>query len=424
MNEGHVSKEHAWNSSDLFTSGGRLGQKGNLFVTGAAGVGKTAIAMTVAEACEEEDALVSSFFFFRSDPKRNNPKALVLTIAHDILSTIPSVRPLIEERVLKRPRILEARLEDQFRELVLNPILRSNSMEPPSSPLVPTIVILDGLNECGDERTQLRILNIIRDAAQHAPHFPLRFLICSRREAWIKEVFDTKRFRTLSKVILVGEASEDIIKYCRHHFREIITNPKYKQVRFPKSWPAEQVLRTLVDRSCSQFVYVATVIKFITLAGNHPVNKLRLILDNSPTNRPGGSPFPELDVLYHTILEATSEPEEVHAILVAILVLRDYLSPTPAHIELLLGLSSGQVDLTLRGMHSVLRIHSWADAIQLHHTSFRDYLLDGNPSRNFHVDLVSQKHLIVQQWLQQLTTSKIREYRYELTIHSLLLDYL
>ncbi|KAL0065423.1 hypothetical protein AAF712_007632 [Marasmius tenuissimus] len=37
------------------------------WLTGTAGVGKTAIAMTVAKACEEEGALVSSFFFFRLD---------------------------------------------------------------------------------------------------------------------------------------------------------------------------------------------------------------------------------------------------------------------------------------------------------------------------------------------------------------------
>ncbi|KAF9259152.1 hypothetical protein L218DRAFT_842931, partial [Marasmius fiardii PR-910] len=87
---------------------------------GSAGVGKSAIALTVAEECEE-DGLVASFFFFRSDPKRNNPRFLVLSIAHGIATTRPHLRRLIDQRVAADPKILEAVLKDQYRELVLAP---------------------------------------------------------------------------------------------------------------------------------------------------------------------------------------------------------------------------------------------------------------------------------------------------------------
>ncbi|KAJ8095420.1 hypothetical protein PM082_023190 [Marasmius tenuissimus] len=339
-------------------------EKPLFWLTGAAGVGKSAIAMTVAEACEEEDILVSSFFFFRSDPKRNNPKAFVLTLAHDMLLAIPTTRRLVEERISKKTRILGAKLEDQFRELIFNPILQCSSIEPLSSPPAPNIIIIDGLDECSDERTQLRILNIIRDAAQHAPRFPLRFLICSRQEAWIKEAFAVSPLYHLSKVILLDDdfrTAKDIEKYCRHRFQEIISDSKYNQVRFPKPWPSETQLESLVCKSCNQFVYVTTVFRFITLAGNHPVNKLGLVLRDHSKDRtqPGPSPFSELDALYHTILEASPSPEDVHAVLVVILVLTvgfnastDRMKPSPAHIELLLGLSVGQVALTLRRMPS------------------------------------------------------------------------
>ncbi|KAJ8095414.1 hypothetical protein PM082_023184 [Marasmius tenuissimus] len=218
------------------------------WLTGAAGTGKTAIAMTVAEACEQAGFLASSFFFFRSDPKRNNPKALALAIAHDILSTIPSTRHLIEGRISESPRILGAKLEDQFQELVFNPILQHSSMESPSTPPVPKIVIIDGLDECSDERTQLRIINIFRDAVQHEPHFPLRFLICSRPEAWIKEVFAASPLCDLSKAILLDNdfrATDDIRQYCSHHFREIHSSPKYNQIQFPNPWPSQEDFETL-----------------------------------------------------------------------------------------------------------------------------------------------------------------------------------
>ncbi|KAL0057011.1 hypothetical protein AAF712_016370, partial [Marasmius tenuissimus] len=432
------------------------------WLTGAAGVGKTAIAMSVAKELEKEGALVSSFFFFRSDPKRNNPQALWLSVAYGLVSTMPELRPLIERRISEDPRILEARLEDQFQALVLNPFLTPvlNSIRQrclsglllqglclvlssvvlldvvwglltalfPIAPVPASnsnIVIIDGLDECGDETTQLRILNIIRDAVQHTPQFPLRFLICSRPEAWIKETFEAEHFRRLSKVVEVNQALEDIITYCHRQFREIVNNPKYKHVRFPNPWPSQEDFGTLVNRSSSQFVYVKTVFSFITLGGSHPMNKLRIILDRSPANHSAASPYPELDALYRTILEASSNCAEVHAILVAILVLSSntthdyvlfgpsYLTPTPTHIELLLGLPEGQVAIALRGMHSVLHIGEWSEEIHIHHNSFRDYLIDQSRSRSFYIDLDAQKHVIAQQWLEKLTPRNMQAYRYE-----------
>ncbi|KAJ8073330.1 hypothetical protein PM082_011602 [Marasmius tenuissimus] len=408
----------------------RRQEKPVFWLAGAAGVGKTAIAMSVAKACEREGHLVSSFFFFRSDPKRNNPKALWLTIAHGLASTIPFMRRLIERRVSKNSMILEAKPESQFRELISDPIVEWNLWAFCSmllsvvlldimrgflivllwfAPLqVPCIVIIDGLDECGHESAQLRILDIICEAVQHVPHFPLRFLICSRPEAWIQERFDAEPLCKLTKVIWADNALEDIIRYCHHHFQDIVSSPKYGHVRFPDPWPSQEDFGTLVDKSCSQFVYVSTAVKFITLGDNHPIDQLRLVLESSPSDQSGVSPFRELNALYYTILKANHSPKKVHDILVAILILPDYLEPTPAHIEWLLGLSSGQVTLTLRGMHSVLRIRGPADMIHIHHTSFKEYLVDQGRSQRFYVDESAQRYAIAQQWVQRLTTSKIQ----------------
>ncbi|KAL0057218.1 hypothetical protein AAF712_016148 [Marasmius tenuissimus] len=219
------------------------------WLSGAAGVGKSAIAMTIAKACEEEGRLVSSFFFFRSDPGRDNPSALVLTIAHGLVSTIPSMRGPIQRRISKDPRILEANLEIQFRKLLLNPTLNRSWLwslpKLPFVPKVPNIVVIDGLDECSDEPTQLRILSIIQSAVQNTPHFPLRFLICSRPESWIRQAFDARPLRQLSKVIVLDNSftpSEDIMQYYRHHFREISEDPQYSQVSFLRPWPSEEDL--------------------------------------------------------------------------------------------------------------------------------------------------------------------------------------
>ncbi|KAJ8072596.1 hypothetical protein PM082_016155 [Marasmius tenuissimus] len=442
------------------------------WLTGAAGVGKTAIAITVAKSCDKEGSLASSFIFFRSDPKRNNPAALVLTIAHGLASTMPFMRLLIERRISKDPRILEANMEEQLRELVLIPIKRWSwltwlwavliplpamwglfsmlSVVAPlevmwaffavvslaAPPKTPDVVIIDGLDECSDEDTQLRILKAILSLFQQDLHFPLRFLICSRPEAWIQEAFvDNPLCRLtiflplddtvhrLAKFVAPGDeditdgafirmGERDILLYYLHHFQEISGNPKYSRVSFPNHWPSKEDLAVLCQRTCSQFVYAVTVVRFVKLAFNHPVVQLRIILDNTPPLRPETSPYRQLDALYHTILSANPAHEEIISILSAILILPPHLKPTPSHLELLFGLPAGQVTLALRGMYSVLDIHDSGFEIRLLHTSFREYLLDPTRSHDFHIDVRTQVHALARQWLQKLTTSKIKTYRY------------
>ncbi|KAK1228267.1 DNA-dependent RNA polymerase II, partial [Marasmius sp. AFHP31] len=356
------------------------------WLSGTAGVGKTAIAMTVAKGCQKEGRLVSSFFFFRSDPKRNNPSALVLTIAHGLVVTNSSCRVLINQRISDDPTILEARIEEQFRKLVVEPYGRQTlpptqkSSLPQNSSLrqtrskrvwksvekralaqqegpdqqgstkqteAPNLVIIDGLDECGDEQTQRRVLSMIQSAFHSAFHSSLRFLICSRPEAWLQEAFADASLSEISKIILLNDQfrpAKDIMKYYRHQFQKVVSNPRYKQVRFPVPWPSVKDLETLVDKSCSQFVYAATVSRFIAHGDEHPMDQLRLILKSAPNSHPGASPYEALDTLYSIILMANRSPDKVHPILAAIVVLtqfeeereEEYLKPTPACIELLL----------------------------------------------------------------------------------------
>ena len=66
-----------------------------MWVYGPAGAGKSAIAQTIAEMCEEEMILLASFFFSRVDPSRNNVSRLIATIAYQITFHLPDVRDAI-----------------------------------------------------------------------------------------------------------------------------------------------------------------------------------------------------------------------------------------------------------------------------------------------------------------------------------------
>ncbi|KAL0565677.1 hypothetical protein V5O48_016343 [Marasmius crinis-equi] len=397
------------------------------WLSGAAGVEKSAIAMTIARFFEE-DGLLSSFFFFRSDSKRNNPSALMLAIAHGLTVTIPSLRRLVNRRISRDPRILEARIEDQFRDLVLKPSLnwrrrlRALAANLSLTMRDPNLVIIDGLDECGDAATQLRILATIANSYQHSPHPPLRFLICSRSESWIRQAFKARPLRDITQSIVLDDTfspAKDIERYLVHELEGIRESPDYTYIEFPTPWPSQEDYDFLVTHSDGQFVYVVTAVKFVKIPHCNPVKQLRVIIDNAPVKLSTKSPYPELDNLYHVILAANPDHDLVLTILAAILLLPhgemddQGRTQSPEWLGLLLGLSSGEVILALRAMHSVLDIRGPQDRIRVYHTSFTDYLSDPTRSGEFYINKVGQQYVLAQRRLQALSRSQIHEYSSE-----------
>ncbi|KAK1221485.1 hypothetical protein PQX77_015719 [Marasmius sp. AFHP31] len=417
-------------------------QRPFFWLTGAAGVGKTAIAMSIAKSCEQEGRLVSSFFFFRSDPRRNNPSTLMPAIAHGLVSTIPSLRRPIEERISENSQILEARLEDQFHKLVIEPTRIWPQQTWPQALLalleavwatffttlslfasldvmwvllvvhapvipreIPTIVIIDGLDECGpDDENQRRILSTFASLYRVSPSSPLRFLICSRPEPAIRRAFEREPLRLLTKRITLDETFSryrDIELYYRHAFKEIRDSPDHTRVPFSVPWPSSDDLEALLWRSSGQFVYATTTVKYIGRRYSNPIKQLSNILSRTPVPGPQ-SPLHELDCLYHTILSSHPDQSSLILVLAAILLLRDHAPASPEFIELLLGLSPGEVDSILSSMHSVLNIGAGNDRITVIHTSFTDFIYDPSRSRQFYIDQVLQRDTLAVYWLRAL----------------------
>ncbi|KAK1231442.1 hypothetical protein PQX77_005442 [Marasmius sp. AFHP31] len=390
------------------------------WLSGPAGVGKSAIALTIAKACEEK-GLAASFFFFRSDPRRNNPSALVLTIAQGLVVNTRFTGASINQRISDDPSILEARLEDQFRELLVKPSLRGRWWKRLLAKLSsafkePNLIIMDGLDECGDEPAQRRILSTILSSYQGPPRSPLRFLICSRPEAWIQETFQAEGLSRISECVVLDDKFEpdsDIERYYLHEFQLIREDRKYSRVQFPTPWPSSEDLGRLVLMSSAQFVYAVTTIRFIKLPHSNPISNLQIILNYTPEDCSSQSALATLDGLYRVVLSVNPNREKMLSILAAILIIPPHASPSPEFIELLLGLPAGDVDTTLWSLHSVLNIRGGDVAITVYHTSLTDFLHDPSRSREFHIDRAACYSALARQWLRNLTTNKVQTYKYE-----------
>ncbi|KAK1234218.1 hypothetical protein PQX77_002582 [Marasmius sp. AFHP31] len=376
------------------------------WLSGAAGVGKSAIAMTVAKSCEGK-GLASSFFFFRPDPNRNDLSAFALCIAHDLAVRMPFARGYINERISNDPTILKARMEDQFQELIFKPCLHRRLLRDLLSMLrlirkEPTLVIIDGLDECGDKNTQ-RILSTIISSYKQSCHFPLRFLICSRPEAWIWEAFDKEELCGLTQRYQLDDEvfpNKDIERYYRHEFEKIRNSTQFARRAFPEVWPSPEDLEHLVGKSSGQFVYATTLVRIMNSHGCNPLAQLSSILNYTLAN-PSKS-FAPIDLLYHMILFDHPSPEQLVSVLAAIFILPPHASPLPELIELLLGLPIGEIDTILWPMHSVLKIGGAGVPIVVYHASFMDFLYDKSRSERFHIDASVHCELLARRWIQLL----------------------
>ena len=76
-----------------------------LWLYGADGAGKSAIAHTLAEICEECGCLLATFFFWKTAAERNNIDRFIATIAYQIARGIPASRRFIETAIDADPMI-------------------------------------------------------------------------------------------------------------------------------------------------------------------------------------------------------------------------------------------------------------------------------------------------------------------------------
>ncbi|EEB88643.1 hypothetical protein MPER_13428, partial [Moniliophthora perniciosa FA553] len=157
------------------------------------------------------------------------------------------------------PAILQASLEKQCQKLIVEPCRVLTELHH-----FPWVIIIDGLDECNGSREQQRILSIF--ATILPTDIPLRILVCSRPEPPIREVFDTNKFRPYLHRVALDETFQpgrDIGTFLTNEFLRIRNDPAYQHIQFSIPWPSPGIIHEIVQKASGQFIYAATVIKFV-----------------------------------------------------------------------------------------------------------------------------------------------------------------
>ncbi|KAJ6456855.1 hypothetical protein C8R45DRAFT_913783 [Mycena sanguinolenta] len=335
-----------------------------LWLHGPAGAGKSAIMQTLSRQLGDAGILSASFFFKRGDPARGNGNALFATIAYQLAISVPWLRAKISQIVENDPLIVQRTIETQMIKLISEPC-RSQKGEGHVT------ILVDGLDECERHDVQQEILHALRIASSHSPSF-LRFIIASRPEPYIREVFESPIYSDVHHSFNVEQSFDDVRKYLSDEFARIHREHR-TMANIPLPWPSPDVLEELVWKSSGHFIYASTVIKFIDDKNYQPTQRLAVVQDANSTR--SQSAFDPLDELYMSILSSAPRQSELIPILGAIVNFRVF----PEEIDHLFRLAHGETRLLLRGLHSLLSLDDDYE-ISSHHASFLDFL--NNPGRS------------------------------------------
>ena len=331
-----------------------------MWLNGPAGAGKSAIAQTIAERYKDS-RLAASFFFLRNTPDRGVASRLFLTLAWQLVTSIPETLPYIEP-ALKAERLLYSKsINIQFDRLVVDVFENVLRDEPALRP-EKSLVIIDGVDECASERDQIHFLTLIANALVQTS-IPLRFLICSRPELHIKETFDMENMEKLTHAVVLDEKfgpNDDIRRYLKDELFRIFTKCHISPL------PSDSDIQHLVEKASGQFIYASTIVKFIDDEDCHPKEQLDIILNLRPLA--SSSAYAQLDQLYIQILSQQPDVRFLRDVFVLILAHDRVRS---AFICRRLRISEEKLRRKLRKMHSLLRIDDYA--IATYHLSLSDF---------------------------------------------------
>ena len=380
-----------------------------------AGTGKSTISRTVADNWAKQKQLGGSFFFSRGQADLSGAAKFFTTLASQLANTVHALKPIVCRAITENPDISQRGQGEQWKVLILQPLLQLGRESPSSQPI---ILVIDALDECEDEqdaRMILRLFSQARDLDSLASR--MRIFITSRPETPIRLGFRNDIPASEHQDFILHHISRPIIQhditvFFRHELENIRRD---REGCTSQSWPGTAKIELLCQKACGLFIYASTACRFIADPSWDPEENLSVVLQDDYV---GQSPTGELDDMYTKILTRSIAPgsrdeqkqsAQFREIVGSIVVLFDSLPAVP--LCRLLAIREEVARLRLRCLHSVLDIPTGQEGpIRLIHPSFRDFLLSKDrclDSRFCVAEEAAHRHLFVS--CLNLLSNKLRK---------------
>ncbi|KAF5347763.1 hypothetical protein D9756_010335 [Leucocoprinus leucothites] len=372
-----------WGTTEGDSSNQRL-----FWLSGPAGIGKSAVAQTVAEDFKKKGLLGATFFFSRPN-KRDDPDAVIPTLVYQLTQLIPHYKSLITEQLINTRFILDYERESMFEALITNPFRALPTQSHPECHK-PLLMVLNGLDECNGFKAQREFVEMISRFSRAEGGSRFRWLICSRPEPNLKAAFLDVGPTCQQEILKVddSDAQKDAIRILKTGFTEI--RKKYPD-QLPPDWPDESQIAYIAHRASGHLGFASFIIRFI---GDEDYDDPSGQLDTCMRFLGGISgpedtnPLHTLDLLYTQILSGIpTHIIRTTRLIIGFFILYGNKDLTALVLANILGLDQASFYRALRRLHSVIRVPPASEAheksIQIYHASFSDYLKDPTRSGKF-----------------------------------------
>ena len=191
-------------------------------LTGVAGLGKSAVAHSIARLYDAQKRLASSYCFASTDVKRRNPRNLFSTIARDLCDHDLQYKSALWG-IVKDNRALRTSTSplEQLEQFIVEPNRGLDSVGPQ------LVVIIDAIDESGDRPNRRELLAAIsKQIVENALPTNLRFLITARPESDILDTFSSnshfvhKQMGDIPEGIVEGDIKR-FIHHSLHRYGEL-----------------------------------------------------------------------------------------------------------------------------------------------------------------------------------------------------------
>ena len=395
------------------------------WLRGMAGLGKSTVAISLAERLKQVSPTVATFFFRRGFGDLGNARKLLTTLVRQLAYVSAPYRCLVVAAIKAEPdlgRSLD--LRGQYEKLIVSPL---DALQSATNQVSSFFLVIDALDECGQEQQSYRLSDLelllhLFATTKSMSSLPLRIVVTSRPEYAIERGFESMPSILYHDLDLYRrprqEVDADLTTFFRHELEQVRCD---RNISLP--WPSEPEVTTLVSKAAGLFIFADTACRYI--AGPSQADsraRLEKVCSFSFNTDLGTQP---LDRMYTTVLENaflgeyTSEEQKRNSLryrrVVGSIVL--LFAPLPiAELHRLLQCpelgSPDEIRQTLRDLHAVIDVpRNASSSIEPLHSSFRDFLLDERRCINerFRIQEKQTHQQLASDCLRLLSSSLLRD---------------
>ncbi|KAF8060790.1 hypothetical protein FPV67DRAFT_307115 [Lyophyllum atratum] len=341
------------------------------WLNGAAGTGKTTVAMTIADLVTmDRSKLTATFFCSRYSRYRRHVQHLFVSLSIILAARDAQFREQLVKAVRRNPQIIKAHPKDQLRILIVEPLRLAGLLGRP------IIFVIDALDECRplEEDAPGKVLSAL---AEHLHKMPcLKVLISTRpspslsgelnRASWSLPPIQFNLHDVDRSLV-----DEDIRRYL---FEVLCTNAGIVE-RLSANWPPDDLLEKLVIKAGGSFIYAYFIGQRFVLVG---AQKLKEIANDPGSQYEGNL---GLDLFYGRMLKhlIAGEEEKAYQYRTILGLLTHLYEPVSlGDFEDLVEIPEDDLRLRLPELEPIIAVSSKNKLVWPIHQSVQHWLTDEN----------------------------------------------